>query len=184
MGIENVEAVIIQALGHSERRNILKIINVQENGALYSEILGELGIPTGTLNYHLKQLEGLIARDEKRRYQLTPLGEQSLSLLFSIKAGLGSNYETYLRAARHSQKKSIHPTVSLLIIIGIIFDVLLLFIWGSVGYMTLTEGGPTFVLVVLGVLIALGLIILAGLIHALRAAPEYVRKIERKLGVS
>jgi hypothetical protein len=32
MGIENVEAVIIQALGHSERRNILKIINVQENG--------------------------------------------------------------------------------------------------------------------------------------------------------
>ena len=184
MGIENVEAVILQALGHDERRNILKIINVQENGALYSDILGELGIPTGTLNYHLKQLEGLIERDEKRRYRLTPLGEQSLRLLFSIKEGLGSNYETYLRAARHSQKKSIHPTVSLLIIIGIIFDVLLLFIWGSVGYMTLTEGGPTFVLMVLGVLITLGLIILAGLIHALRAAPEYVRKIERKLGVS
>lgn len=184
MGIENVEAVIIQALGHDERRNILKIINVQENGALYSDILGELGIPTGTLNYHLKQLEGLIERDEKRRYQLTPLGEQSLRILFSIKEGLGGNYEPYLRTARHSQKRSIHPTVSLLIIIGIIFDGLLLFIWGCVGYMTITEGGPTFVLAVIGVLIVLGLIIMAGLIHALRAAPEYVRKIERKLGVS
>lgn len=184
MGIEDVEEVIIQALSHSERRNILKIINVQENGALYSDILGELGIPTGTLNYHLKQLEGLIERDEDRRYHLTPLGEQSLRLLFSIREGLGRNYETYLRAARHSQKRSIHPTVSILIIIGIIFDSLFLFIWGYVGYMTITEGGPTFVLMVIGVLTVLGLIILAGLIHALRAAPEYVRKIERKLGVS
>jgi hypothetical protein len=147
-------------------------------------MLGELGIPTGTLNYHLKQLEGLIEKDEKRRYQLTPLGEQSLRLLFSIKEGLGRNYESYLRIARHSQKRSVHPTVSLLIIIGIIFDSLLLFIWGSVGYMTITESGPTFVLMVLGFLVVLGLIILVGLINALRTAPEYVRKIERKLGVS
>ncbi|UCD45772.1 MAG: helix-turn-helix transcriptional regulator [Candidatus Bathyarchaeota archaeon] len=184
MGIEGVEEVIIQALNHSERRNILKIINVQEKGALYSDILGELGIPTGTLNYHLKQLEGLIERDEKRRYHLTPLGEQSLRLLFSIGEGLGRNYETYLRVARHSQKRSVHPTVSILIVFGIIINGLLLFIWGYVGYTIITEGGPTFVLGVTGVLSVLGLITLAGLIHALRAAPEYVRKIERKLGIS
>ena len=184
MGIEDVEEVIIQALSHSERRNILKIINVQETGALYSDILGELGIPTGTLNYHLKQLEGLIERDEDRRYHLTPLGEQSLRLLFSIREGLGRNYETYLTAARYSQKKSIHPTVRILIIIAIVFDSLFLFIWGYLGYIAITEGGPIFVVVVISVLTVLGLIILAGLIRALRTAPEYVRKIERRLGVS
>jgi hypothetical protein len=184
MGIEDIEKVILQALSHSERRNILKIINVQENGAIYSDILGELDLPTGTLNYHLKQLEGLIERDEERRYHLTTLGEQSLRLLFSIREGLGSNYETYLRAARDSQKRDIHPTVSIIIIIGIVFDSLLLFIWGYVGYMTITERGPTFVVIVIGVLTVLGLIILVGLIYALRATPEYVRKIERKLGVS
>jgi hypothetical protein len=50
--------------------------------------------------------------------------------------------------------------------------------------MTITERGPTFVVIVIGVLTVLGLIILVGLIYALRATPEYVRKIERKLGVS
>jgi len=59
-----------------------------------------------------------------------------------------------------------------------------LFIWGYLGYIAITEGGPIFVVVVISVLTVLGLIILAGLIRALRTAPEYVRKIERRLGVS
>ena len=71
---EEVEDVIIQALGHRERRNILKIIHSAENGASYSEILGELSLNTGRMNYHLRQLEGLIERDDQRRYRLTPLG--------------------------------------------------------------------------------------------------------------
>ncbi len=66
MSAEDIEAVILQALNHVERRNIIKIINAQEMGATYSEILGELGIPTGTLNYHLKQLEGFTSRGTMR----------------------------------------------------------------------------------------------------------------------
>ncbi len=51
---EEVEDVIILALGHRERRNILKIVHSTENGASYSEILGEPGLNTGRMNYHLR----------------------------------------------------------------------------------------------------------------------------------
>ena len=43
---EDVEELIIQGLGHRERRNILKIISVAPQGAVYSDILGELGLNT------------------------------------------------------------------------------------------------------------------------------------------
>ena len=184
MSTKDIEEVILQALNHVERRNIMKIINAQEMGATYSEILGELGIPTGTLNYHLKQLEGIIERDNERRYRLTPLGERSLSVLFSMTEDIGKGYESNLQAARVSQSDSIHPTVTVLIHIGIVLDCLFLIIWGYVGYMNLIEDGPIFVLVVVGILISLGLILLFGMVRALRTAPSYVRKIERKLGVT
>ena len=72
METEEIERVIIQALNHDERRTILRIIMAQERGSTYSEILGELGVPTGTLNYHLKQLEGLIEEVEGGRYIRKP----------------------------------------------------------------------------------------------------------------
>ncbi|GAH17440.1 unnamed protein product, partial [marine sediment metagenome] len=60
---EEVEEIIIQGIGHQERRNILKIISLAEGGASYSVILGELGLNTGRMNYHLRQLQGLVKRD-------------------------------------------------------------------------------------------------------------------------
>lgn len=184
MEAEDIERVIIQALNHDERRTILRIIRAQEKGPTYSEILGELGVPTGTLNYHLKQLEGLIERDNMRRYHLTPLGERSLSVLLSMTEEMGQGLEDYLRATRASQSGSVHPTVAGIIYLGIAFDCLLIAIWGYSGYLTLVSGGPSFVLALVVVLISLGLIILYGLVRALKTAPAYVRKIERKLGLT
>ena len=45
-GREALEDVVIQALGHRERRNILKIVRASERGASYTEIAAELGINT------------------------------------------------------------------------------------------------------------------------------------------
>lgn len=184
MEAEDIERVIIQALNHDERRTILRIIRAQEKGSTYSEILGELGIPTGTLNYHLKQLVGLIERDNERRYHLTHLGERSLRVLLSMTEEMGERLEDYLRATRASQSGSTHPTVVGLIYIGIVFDCLLIAIWGYTGYMSLVSGGPSFVLALVVVLISLGLIILYGLVRSLKTAPSYLRKIEKKLGVT
>jgi len=184
MEAEDIERVIIQALNHDERRTILRIIKAQEKGSTYSEILGELGVPTGTLNYHLKQLEGLIERDNQRKYHLSPLGERSLKVLLSMTEKMDEGLEDYLRATRASQSGSVHPTVAGIIYLGIAFDCLFIAIWGYTGYTSLSSGGPSFVLLLVVVLISLGLIILYGLVRALKTAPAYVRKIERKLGVT
>jgi hypothetical protein len=50
--------------------------------------------------------------------------------------------------------------------------------------MNMIEDGPIFVLAVVGVLISVGLVLLFGMVRALRTAPQYLRKIERKLGLT
>jgi len=78
---EDVEEVVLSALGHRERRRILEVVGSSPDGVLYSDILHELGVNTGKLNYHLKLLEGVIERDESRRYRLSPLGARAMGLL-------------------------------------------------------------------------------------------------------
>jgi len=109
---EELEERIIQGLAHIERRNILKIISLAEGGAVYSDVLGELGLNTGKMNYHLRQLEGLVERDQDRRYHLTPLGKKALSVLHSMTENLEEGYEQYLTAARSSQGSLISTYVN------------------------------------------------------------------------
>lgn len=104
---DEVEDVIIQVLGHRERRNILKMLSTSEDGATYSEILGETGLSTGRLNYHLKELEGFIERSEDRRYGLTVLGRKALHVLHNIHEDLDETYENYVSATRTARRSFI-----------------------------------------------------------------------------
>jgi len=81
---KEAEEIILQGIGHEERRNILKIIGSTSEGVKYSDVLNELQLNTGKLNYHLKLLEGLIERDNDRHYRLTKLGMKSVMILNSI----------------------------------------------------------------------------------------------------
>jgi predicted transcriptional regulator len=108
----DVEAVIIQGLGNKERRNILKVIKLAKDGAIYSEIMGELELNSGSLNYHLRQLEGLIAKNVEGRYMLTPLGEKALRGLYSMTENLENGYEEYLNRAKVRQKRTSLPTLA------------------------------------------------------------------------
>ena len=74
---DEVEEIIIQALGHPERGNIIEIIGASKENVSYSEILGEIGLNTGIMNYHLKLLEGVVEHDKNRRYTLTSIGKKS-----------------------------------------------------------------------------------------------------------
>lgn len=179
---EEVEAVIFQALASSERREILRVIRSRENGATYTEVLGELGLTTGNLNYHLKQLEGLVQRDGERRYSLTLLGEKAYSVL-ATSAGDGG-YDEYLDAAKLSQARSVHPAVTRLILGGIAFDLFVLSIWGYMSYIVYTEGGPWVIWLILVFLFTMGILALIWLIRALGTAPVFVRRLERRLGVT
>ena len=108
---EEIEEIIIQGLGHQERRNILKIMSLAEGGVSYSAILGELGLNTGRMNYHLRQLEGLVVRNGDRNYHLTPLGKKALSALHSMTQNLENWYEEYLNSARITRSSGIATLV-------------------------------------------------------------------------
>ena len=102
-GRDEVEDIILNALNHPERRNIIEILGTSPEGVSYSSLLGEIGLNTGKMNYHLKLLEGVIERDKNRLYSLTPLGKKAFMVLNSISEDLEDGYEAYLSKARHSR---------------------------------------------------------------------------------
>ena len=180
---QEIEDIIIQGLGHPARRTVLKIIHSAPNGASYTELLGELRLSTGKLNYHLGQLEGLIEKNKERKYVLTPLGEKATSLLDSITRDMGSEYEKYVKTAQHAQTSTLTPLAKSLIYIGITVVSVMLIVWGFLTYVVLTEGGPSFVFLLLPALLAIGFVILGWLIYALKTAPEFLRRLEKRLAL-
>jgi predicted transcriptional regulator len=105
---DEIEDVIMRALTHRERRNILKIIDHSNDGVIYSGILGETGLSTGRLNYHLKELEGFIEKNEERKYLLTALGKKAVRLIRGIRDDLDDSYEGFVSVAKASRRTFIN----------------------------------------------------------------------------
>ena len=110
---EDVEEIILQGIDHAERRNILKLIGSSPEGVIYSEILHELSMNTGKLNYHLKLLEGLIEKDEQRRYHLTKLGKKALMILDSMTENLDEEALSLVSTAKSSKDEFISGVVNM-----------------------------------------------------------------------
>jgi DNA-binding transcriptional ArsR family regulator len=108
---EDVEEVVLSALGHRERRRILEVVGSSPDGVLYSDILHELGMNTGKLNYHLKLLEGVIERDESRRYRLSALGERAMRLLGGLTEDLDEESVRRFSSVRASQDEFVEGVV-------------------------------------------------------------------------
>lgn len=140
---EDVEDIIVQGLANKERRNILKVIKLAEDGAIYSNILDELELNSGLLNYHLRQLEGLISKNAYGRYLLTPLGEKALIVLYSMTENLENGYEKYVAKAKTRQKFAVYPSIAgvlaiivscVTFVLGIIGFVMSVSLFDSGGY--------------------------------------------------
>jgi len=176
---EEAEDAVIQAIGHHERRNILKIINASPNGSTYSEILGETELNTGHLNYHLRGLEGLIERSESRQYRLTPLGYKALHLLSVIGEQIETEDMPYINAAVASQTSLLHPLlIGWLNVLSVVasFGLLAgLYLIGKNMYSgDLMRVLPGFVIALIcGVEIIV-------FFRARKSAPEYLRRLERR----
>jgi hypothetical protein len=94
---------------------------------------------------------------------------------FSIKT------ERYLRIAENVQKTSLEPTVKSLILIGIVAASIVTFILVALAYTAIIQGdAPTFVYVLLPLFIAIEVAVIATLIRALRKAPKWLRRFERR----
>jgi DNA-binding transcriptional ArsR family regulator len=178
---DQVENVVFQALAHPMRRTILKIVASNSEGVSYTELISELGLSTGKLNYHLEQLGGLTTKNDKRRYVLTPLGVKALNQLGLIKRERSPEDEKYLRIAQASQKYSLQPALKSFLMVCITFSFVILFIWSYLAYLAVTEGAPLIVYIVLPILIAAGVGLTASLVLALRNTPNWLKRMERRL---
>jgi len=111
------------------RRTILEVIATNEQGITYTELITELKLPTGKLNYHIEQLSGLIAKNDSRHYILTSFGKKALSHIDLVKNTAEPEDDNYVRAAYLSQ-----------ILLGLAVSFFFTFIWSFMAYLAITEG--------------------------------------------
>jgi len=126
---EDTYSMIFFAMKHPVRRKILRILN--EKRSTYTELLNNLGVGTGFLNYHLENMSELISKDSDGRYFLSSFGEVALSLL----SGVESPVTNKPRAVTILGKK-INPT---LISVAIITAVILLNAYLVYGYQNISR---------------------------------------------
>jgi DNA-binding transcriptional ArsR family regulator len=177
---EQIENILFQALAHPMRRTILKILGSRADGVSYSELVTELSLSTGKMNYHLEQLGGFIAKNEERRYILTSFGRKALNQLSLLKQEVSVEDEKYVRIAEASQKSSLQPALRGFLLVGIAVSSMLLFVWFYIAFLAFTEGAPIIVYVLLPILIAIGFGLLGSFVMALRRTPDWVRRLERR----
>jgi len=68
-------ARILRVLDHPARRRVIELLG--KRGAMpWKDLAGELGMGTGALYYHLDTLEGIVVRDESKKYALTGRGRE------------------------------------------------------------------------------------------------------------
>jgi len=78
---------LFTALGHPVRRDVIRLLR-EKGPQTYSQILAELRLETGTFNYHLERLSGLLGRLEDGRYQLNDRGLAAYELITQAKTGV------------------------------------------------------------------------------------------------
>jgi predicted transcriptional regulator len=177
---EKIENVTFQALAHQTRRTIIRIIESKNQGISYTELITDLGMSTGKLNYHLEQLKGLIEKNSNQHYVLTPFGKKAIEHLNLIEQKISSEDEKYVKIATLSQRTSLQPIVKAFLSIGIVMSAVLVTIWGYLTYIIIIEGAPIIVYILMPVLIAAGFGLLASLIYSLVKTPSWIKRFEQK----
>jgi predicted transcriptional regulator len=177
---EQIENVTFQALAHSTRRTIIRLVQSRNQGISYTELIVELGMSTGKLNYHLEQLKGLIEKNINQRYVLTPFGKKAIEHLNLIEQKISSEDEKYVKIAALSQKTSLQPIVKSFLGISIALSVVLIAVWVFLAYVIIMEGAPLIIYILMPVLIAIGFGLLGTLIYALIKAPSWIKRFEQR----
>jgi len=108
-----LDDIIIKAIGHPERKNILRIVGSYPEGVNYTGILGESGLSTGRLNYHLGELEGFLDRDENRLYRLSEIGKKAVATLNFINKDIDLNLLESVNTKRSKRLKKIRKRLDI-----------------------------------------------------------------------
>jgi len=103
---------LLKAMSHSIRQRILNLI-VENAFQSYTDLMQKLSLSTGKLNFHLKQLTGLIEKQEDGSYILSPIGKKAFDILEQINS-IGEDKEKvdYLKSIALSRTlKQIKPAI-------------------------------------------------------------------------
>ncbi|MCW4028042.1 MAG: helix-turn-helix domain-containing protein [Candidatus Bathyarchaeota archaeon] len=177
-----IETVIFQALAHPMRRTIITILGGNTKGLLYTELITELGLPTGKMNYHIEQLEGLILKNEENRYVLTSLGVKALNQLNQLKAEVTNEDMKFLSIAEQSRRGSLEPMLKGFLRICVFGSIAVIVLMGVIAYGAYSEGAaPLFLWVILPIFMAIEVGVAIVLIRALRNIPPWLRRLEKKV---
>ena len=108
---DDLDEVVIKGLSSPERRNILRIVASYPEGVNYTGILGESGLSTGRLNYHLGELTGFLESGEDRLYRLTELGKKAVAVLLFIHEDVDNGLLGTVKTKRTERLKSIRRRI-------------------------------------------------------------------------
>jgi hypothetical protein len=152
-----LDDLIIKAIGHHERKNILRIVGSYPEGVKYSGILGESGLSTGRLNYHLGELEGFLERDENRLYSLSEIGKKAVATLEFINKDIDLSLLESVNTRRATRLKRIRRRLD---ISFYVFTVIMMGSTGAAVYLAYVESDSILTAFVgLFVIFAIGLVI-------------------------
>ncbi|MFX0052429.1 MAG: helix-turn-helix domain-containing protein, partial [Candidatus Hermodarchaeota archaeon] len=109
------EKIIIQAIAHDIRREILRILD--SDPRTFTELLNHFDISSGKLTYHLNQIKGFVLKNEETaEYEVSSLGKKALDDLPEEFASRLDNVEVVVEDSPnrvHLQKSKIGHRYSL-----------------------------------------------------------------------
>lgn len=176
------EKVVIQAISHDIRREILRILKNEPQ--TFTELLNYFDISTGKLNYHLTQIKGFIEKDEETaKYRITILGTKALEVLDLINREISESDQPLLKQAYISQKGVGKPLVLQGINMSIVTICFIMVMHLLIALVALPDPDTPFFIVIILILLFLGEIIaLLWLIRVRKSTPAFLERIARHLG--
>ena len=81
---ENVTK-ILSALSHPLRRQILRYLSENEECS-FTELMNALGVDTGKLSFHIRNLEAFLEQTPTNKYKLSNVGENAIVLIKDLEA--------------------------------------------------------------------------------------------------
>ncbi|MFW9793216.1 MAG: winged helix-turn-helix domain-containing protein [Candidatus Thorarchaeota archaeon] len=174
---KEVEETVFEVLAHPVRRDVLRLVFHSESGVSYTEVLGELSLSTGRLNYHLKQMDGFIQKNNSLQYILTPLGKAAADLMFSLGNDLPDDVEKYVKIRR---PPSLMPALKFMAyLLMIVVSIPTIFV-GIEIYDIAVGGGQLIDILALSIILVIGLAVFVWIAYMVRFAPGYLRHLERR----
>ncbi|MFW9962352.1 MAG: winged helix-turn-helix domain-containing protein [Candidatus Sifarchaeia archaeon] len=174
---KEIEATVFEVLAHPIRRDILKLLSYGAEGVTYTDILGEFTLSTGRLNYHLKQMEGFIQKNDHIRYTLTQLGKAATDLMVSLREDLSEDVEKYVKIRR---PPSLMPALKFMAFLLILVVSIPTIFIGMEIYDAIVSGGQLMDILSLAVVMAIGIAVFVWITYMVRYAPGYLRHLERR----